>query len=161
MNQGGWRNMRIIILLGVLAFLVAMGIALVAVVMNYQLSWLKLLFVLLSLMWLVGFTGGLSLLVSAMTVYFRDINFIVKNFLPLLFYVTPILYTQEIAPAILQPLFYLNPMAGIIELIRFGLSITSTISLTLVGVNLLISCLIFVLGWYVFAHLKPYFVDKL
>ncbi|MBU0576832.1 ABC transporter permease [Patescibacteria group bacterium] len=150
-----------IILVNLLHFLVAMGIALVAVVMNYQLSWLKLLFVLLSLMWLVGFTGGLSLLVSAMTVYFRDINFIVKNFLPLLFYVTPILYTQEIAPAILQPLFYLNTMAGIIELIRFGLSITSTISLTLVGVNLLISCLIFVLGWYVFAHLKPYFVDKL
>ena len=150
-----------LILVNLLHFFVAMVIALPLVTVNYELSWSKLLFVPLSLLWLVGLTGGLSLLTSAATVYFRDINFVVKNFLPLWFYMTPILYTQDITPALLQPLLYLNPMAGVIELMRFGLSITSTISLDLVGSNLLISCLICILGWYVFQKSKPYFVDKL
>jgi lipopolysaccharide transport system permease protein len=150
-----------LILVNLFHFLVAMGIALPVVAINYHLSFYRFLFVLISMLWLVGFTVGLSLLTSSITVYFRDTNFIVKNSLPLIFYVTPILYNQDIAPAVLQPFLYLNPMAGIIELFRFGLSITPAISLTLVGVNLLISILIFILGWYFFRHLKPYFIDKL
>lgn len=141
--------------------LVAMGIVLPVISITYQISWNRLLFVPLSFLWLIGLTVGLSLLTSALTVFFRDINFIVRNFLPLLFYMTPVLYTQEIAPAMLQPLLYLNPMAGIIELFRFGLSITPSISLIMVVVNLLVSILACCIGWYLFRHLKPYFIDKL
>ena len=150
-----------VILVNLFHFIVAMGIASLVIAINYQLLWYKLLFVLLSLLWLFGLTVGLSLLTSALTVFYRDIRFVVKNSLPIIFYITPILYTQEIAPALFQPLFYLNPMAGIIELIRFGFSITQSISTTLIGVNLLVSCIIFASGWYSFQHLKPFFVDKL
>lgn len=150
-----------LVLVNLFHLLVAMGMALPIVFINYQVTLNRLLFIPLSLLWLIGLTVGLSLLTSALTVFFRDIGFIVKNFIPLLFYMTPVLYTQEIAPTLLQPLLYINPLSGIIELIRFSLSITKTISPALIGVNLLISCLILILGWAVFKRLMPQFVDKL
>ena len=54
-------------------------------------------------------TLGLSLLVSALTVHFRDIRDILGNLLTLWFFATPIIYPMQAAPASFRWALNLNP----------------------------------------------------
>ena len=53
---------------------------------------------------------GLSLLLSALTVHFRDIKDILGNLLTLWFFATPIIYPMQQAPEKYRWLLNLNPM---------------------------------------------------
>jgi lipopolysaccharide transport system permease protein len=53
---------------------------------------------------------GLALLVSALTVHFRDLRDLLANLLTLGFFVTPIIYPLSQAPAWARPLLNLNPL---------------------------------------------------
>ena len=54
-------------------------------------------------------TLGLALLVSSLTVHFRDVRDLLANLLTLWFFATPIIYPLSQAPANVQPLLSLNP----------------------------------------------------
>ncbi|MBW1669087.1 MAG: ABC transporter permease [Deltaproteobacteria bacterium] len=56
------------------------------------------------------FTLGLSLLLSAVTIYFRDIKHLVEVLLMLAFWVTPIIYPLSMVPERFHILMWLNPM---------------------------------------------------
>lgn len=58
---------------------------------------------------------GFALIVSAGTVYFRDLEYIVSVLLMGWIYLTPIMYTFDFLPDVIKPIFRLNPMTGIIE----------------------------------------------
>ncbi len=61
------------------------------------------------------FTLGLSYLVSALNVAFRDLQYIVANILTLWFFVTPVLYSAAAIPVRFQEIVVvLNPMAALI-----------------------------------------------
>ena len=53
--------------------------------------------------------AGLALLVSALTVHFRDIRDLLANLLTLWFFATPIIYPLSQAPERVRRLFNLNP----------------------------------------------------
>jgi lipopolysaccharide transport system permease protein len=54
-------------------------------------------------------TLGLSLILSALTVHFRDIKDILSNLLTFWFFATPIIYPMSQAPPVAQRLLNLNP----------------------------------------------------
>ena len=54
-------------------------------------------------------TAGLALLVSALTVHFRDVRDLLQNLLTLWFFATPIIYPLSLAPPRIEPLLNLNP----------------------------------------------------
>src|SRR4029434_1043391 len=54
-------------------------------------------------------TLGLSLIVSALTVHFRDIKDILANLLMFWFFATPIIYPMSLAPGTAKRLLDLNP----------------------------------------------------
>jgi lipopolysaccharide transport system permease protein len=54
-------------------------------------------------------TAGLALLVSALTVHFRDVRDLLQNLLTLWFFATPIIYPVSLAPPGVQRLLNLNP----------------------------------------------------
>ena len=58
---------------------------------------------------------GISLLVSSLTVYFRDLQHFIGILLQLLFYATPIVYGMDIIPVSFQWILKLNPMSYIID----------------------------------------------
>jgi len=64
---------------------------------------------------LVAFTVGLSLTVSALYVYFRDVKFIVQAALLVWLYLTPVLYPKDLLDG-LAGWVDLNPMTGVVEL---------------------------------------------
>jgi lipopolysaccharide transport system permease protein len=53
--------------------------------------------------------AGLALLVSALTVHFRDVRDLLQNLLTLWFFATPIIYPLTLAPPHVQRLLNLNP----------------------------------------------------
>ena len=60
------------------------------------------------------FTTGLALLLSALTVHFRDIKDLLGNLLTLWFFSTPIIYSMQMAPQDYRWVLNLNPMTHII-----------------------------------------------
>jgi ABC-type polysaccharide/polyol phosphate export permease len=54
---------------------------------------------------------GVALLVSVLAVHFGDVRDLLANLLTLTFFVTPVLYPIDAAPARLRALLWLNPFA--------------------------------------------------
>jgi len=119
----------------------------------------KVLLLPVALFWIMALTSGLSLLLTSLNIRFRDVNFFVQALLPLWFYATPILYKASFLPKTIQPLFYLNPMTGIIEFFHFSLLGQSVTHMEAIGFSVFVSLVIVVLGVGVFKKHSPYFVD--
>ena len=60
-------------------------------------------------------TAGLALPLAALNVHLRDVEQILGNFLILWFFLSPILYPVSTVPEWLKPLYFLNPLAGLIQ----------------------------------------------
>src|SRR5690349_17952472 len=56
------------------------------------------------------FTAGLALLLSSLTVHFRDLRDILSNILTLWFFATPIIYSIKDAPGLGKQVLNWNPM---------------------------------------------------
>lgn len=109
--------------------------------------------------WLFLITTGLSLLFSTLNVKYRDVNFVVQAIMPVWFYATPIVYTLDILPAHLNQYLYINPLTGLIELFHFTLLNQPIQNIHLVGLNFLMSLIIFFIGWLFFQKESPFFDD--
>lgn len=110
------------------------------------------------------FTLGLSFLVSALTVHFRDLRDILSNLLTLWFFATPIIY-PFLTPAIqshkgLVLALSLNPMTHIIEAYHYTFFFGSLPHWKKIPVTLLVSVLVFCLGYLVFDRLRDTFVEE-
>lgn len=80
-------------------------------------TWTWLLFP-VALLVLFALTSGVSMMLSALYVRYRDVAIIWSVLASVLFYGTPILYPIEIVPDKYQSILLLNPLAPIFEQIR-------------------------------------------
>lgn len=70
---------------------------------------------------LFSFTVGVSLILSALNVRFRDVKYVVPFMIQLGLFVTPVIYSMSFVPKRFQTLVALNPLTGIIEGFRMRL----------------------------------------
>ena len=108
---------------------------------------------------IAGHSLGLGLIISALTTKYRDLKFVLDTIIQLLFYVTPVIYPLNFVPGEFSPLFNLNPMAPIIEAIRFGLFGKGVFSLFSLGISLGIMLLTIGIGVVVFNRTERNFMD--
>jgi lipopolysaccharide transport system permease protein len=94
-------------------FLLGLPVLLACLVYYDRLSWWSLLFPLPVLIQLV-FTTGLALLVSALTVHFRDVQSILGHVLHLWFFATPVLYHYGDIHGTLRQVLRMNPMTHVL-----------------------------------------------
>jgi ABC-type polysaccharide/polyol phosphate export permease len=90
----------------------ALGLPILAAFLIYYrtpIAWLDLAWFPLIVLVQLLFTTGLALLVSALTVHFRDVRDLLQNLLTLWFFATPIIYPLERAPERWRRLLELNP----------------------------------------------------
>jgi lipopolysaccharide transport system permease protein len=109
--------------------------------------------------WLTFLTAGISLLLSALNVKYRDVNFFVQAVMPLWFYATPIVYTLSLLPKELHIILYLNPLTGLMELFHATLLNLPYTNLAMIGFDFVLSVVIFIAGWVVFMREAPFFDD--
>ncbi len=96
------------------------------------------------------FTIGISLLLSCLTVFYRDIKYILELVVMIWFYATPIIYPLSMVPEKLQIFFDLNPMVGIISIYRSILLYGKNPTISVLSSTYLISFLMLFLGYYIF-----------
>lgn len=101
---------------------------------------------------------GIGLLTSAMNVFYRDIQSVLVLVIQLWFYASPIIYPVTLVPERYRMLYFLNPMAGILEAYRAIILYQS-----LPGASLLISgieaILLLAFGYWVFKKVEFQFAD--
>lgn len=104
---------------------------------------------------------GLSLALSALNVYFRDVQFIWAVIIQAGFFATPILYPITIFPENVRWIVMLNPMALIITMMRdcilYKIS-PDPLNLLYLAASALITLL---LGYAIFFHLEPKFAEAI
>lgn len=108
-----------------LAVLLRQGVAL-AVVVAVCAAWGSISLIHLPLMvagvlLLVIGAWGMALLLVPVGAYLPDAAQLVSMGCTILFFLTPIVYREGVVPATLQPVFAVNPLVGVLELVRAGL----------------------------------------
>ena len=107
------------------------------------------------------FTAALALVLSALTVHFRDIRDILANVLTLWFFSTPILYWIKEAPGFSKAVLDLNPMTHVVvsyqEILFFRGPIGHWKWLLATGA---MSVLLFLAGFWLFDRLRDSFAES-
>lgn len=96
---------------------------------------------------------------SALNILYRDIRFIIPLVTQLWMYATPIIYPPEMIPMRFKIIYYLNPMAPIIDGYRKAILSGFPPDMAGVGASLIISVTIFILSLFIFKRLEPLFAD--
>lgn len=104
---------------------------------------------------------GLSMALSALNVYFRDVQFIWRVIVQIGFFATPILYPITIFPENIRWIVMLNPMAQIITMMRdcilYGIP-PEPLNLTCVALSALV---VLLFGYFIFNQMEPKFAEAI
>jgi lipopolysaccharide transport system permease protein len=123
-----------------------------------------------SLLWLIGIpllliiqfiiTFGFSIAISAINLFFRDIERIVFIFTTLVFYITPIIYSEDMVPSQYRKWILLNPLTVIMVSWR-NLFMNGKLDFKDIATAFLYSSIFAAVGYYVFRRLKWRFAEVL
>lgn len=105
---------------------------------------------------------GIILIGSALTVFYRDVRFVVPLGLQLWMYATPIIYpitlVEENLPQY-RTLYALNPMVGIVESYRAVILEGVPPNFTDLGIAAAVSVVLFIVAYIIFKRLEVLFND--
>lgn len=119
--------------------------------------WVFALPVLLLQMALLGL--GIGILISSMTVKYRDLRFALGMITQLWMYATPIVYPLSLVPDWLKSWYLLNPMVSIIECFRYAFLGTGTVAWSYIGVSWGITLVLLAVGTLLFSRVEKTFMD--
>jgi len=121
-------------------------------------------------LWLIGIpvlliiqfiiTLGFSIAISAINLFFRDIERIVFIFTSLMFYVTPIIYSEEMVPSEYRSLILLNPLSILMVSWR-KLFMHGIFDFKDAALALLYSLIVLAIGYLIFRRLRWRFAEVL
>lgn len=109
---------------------------------------------------LLVFTAGAGLMLSALTVFYRDVRHFVQVGVTLLFWLTPIVYPFEMVPAAARPWFLLNPLVLFVEAFHDVLFWNRAPGPEVLGGITLWAGVALVAGWTLFARLELRFAEE-
>lgn len=117
----------------------------------------------LPLIMLIEFIMGIggALLFSALTVYFRDLEYILNIVTMAWMYMTPILYSIDRIPEKIGKWLYLNPMTSVIIAYRDILYYQNAPNMKTLVYAVMWGLIVLILGWVVFKKLQRNFVEEL
>jgi len=113
----------------------------------------------LFLLLLAMFTIGVTLLTSALNVFYRDVNPVVQIGLQLWLYLTPVAYPLSAVPKGYRLLFMLNPLTGVIEGLRAVLLFGREPEWDVVAVSAALIVSLLVMSVWLFKRTDKYFAD--
>lgn len=104
---------------------------------------------------------GLGIFISSLTVRYRDLQFLIPFGMQLWFYATPIVYPISIVPPKIHYIFYLNPMASIVEFFRFTFTGTGTFNIVAITISMISAMFFFFIGLILFNRVQRTFLDNI
>lgn len=113
----------------------------------------------LFLLLLLLFTIGVTLLTSALNVFYRDVNPVVQIGLQLWLYLTPVAYPLDVVSPRYRAFFLANPLTGVIEGLRSVVLFDREPEWAVVGVSAALIVVLLVASLIVFKKTDKYFAD--
>lgn len=104
---------------------------------------------------------GITMILSGLTVYFRDLEYIFSIVSMAWMYLTPVMYSVDMVPPEYEHLFYLNPMTPIIIAYRDVLYYQQIPQLRTLISGFSVGVIIFAIGWFLFSRMKRNFAEEL
>lgn len=104
---------------------------------------------------------SITMITSAVTVYIRDLEYILGILAMALQFLTPVMYPMEQVPERFRTILMLNPMAPIIVAYRDILYYKQVPHIKTLLMAFLLGGMMFIVGWNVFGKLKRHFVEEL
>lgn len=104
------------------------------------------------------FVSGVSLVISSLNLFFRDLERLVVVFVNLLFYMTPIIYSDQMVPQKYKFILWLNPMSYFVVLYR-GVFIFNKTYYDRLLVITVYSLVVFIIGYKIYRKLQWRFAE--
>lgn len=117
-----------------------------------------ILFAPIAILYTFIFSLGIGLLLSAVTVFFRDVMYLYTILITIVTYLTPIFYPVDIIPDKYSFLISINPLYHLVSFFRTAVIYGGVPSLWQHAVCLLFSIVALVLGTYVFSKKQDEFI---
>ncbi len=111
----------------------------------------------------LGILGtGIGIMISSLTVKYRDLQVLVGFGVQLWMYLSPVVYSvSAIENATLKTLIMLNPVTPVIEFMRIGWLGVGTVSWLYLGISFAVTVLIAFFGLVIFNKTEKNFMDKI
>lgn len=103
---------------------------------------------------------GIAFILSAVTVYFRDLEHFVQIILQVMFYATPIVYGKDAIPEAFKFIINLNPMAHIINAYRAIFYDQTIPDMKILAILFVLSVLFCIIGYWIFRKLQKGFAEE-
>ncbi len=104
---------------------------------------------------------GMTLLISSITVYLRDVEYFMSIIVMAWQFLTPVMYGIDMVPEKLLPFFKLNPMSSVIVAYRDILYYKQAPQLSTLLTAIIFAIVVLVVGFKVFERLKKHFAEEL
>lgn len=104
---------------------------------------------------------GITLILSGLDIYFRDLEYLMGIITMAWQFLTPIMYGIDQVPEEYRPIFYLNPMTPVIGAYRDILYFKKPPELQTLGSAVAAGVLLCALGFFVFGRLKRRFAEAM
>jgi len=106
---------------------------------------------------------GFGMIISSLTVKYRDLNFVITFGISLYMYITPIVYPTSLVlekiDSKYHTLVYLNPLTSLFDFFRYAFTGTGVIDLNGLIYSIVFSMMIFFVGLIVFNKAEKSFID--
>lgn len=140
-----------------LSLLVVLGVEFIMRIKINPAAWLYLPLVMLIEYFLAL---GMIFITSAVTVYFRDMEFILSIVIMAWQFLSPVMYPSDFVPEALLPIWRLNPMTPIIEAYREIIYYQQIPQLRNLGFSLMTSLIYLFIGGIIFEKMQKNFAEE-
>jgi len=142
-------------------FGVAMGMMAVLMVVYQVVPGWGLLLLPLWMGILTALGMGIGLWLAALTVQYRDVAYVLPVAMQMLMYASPIAYASSAVPERYQTLFFLNPLAGLLDAFRWSLLGVGAPRWDSLAVSAIVSVAALIFGAFAFKKMERKFADTI
>jgi lipopolysaccharide transport system permease protein len=114
----------------------------------------------LQLIMMAGFSLGIGLIISAMTIKYRDFTYLVSFGVTLFMYATPIIYPLDSLSHKYKAIAMINPLSSIVESFRYGWLGSGFFSWGALSYSFLVMFIILSIGVVIFNKVEKSFMDS-
>lgn len=135
-------------------------IVLVGLMLYYRVApgWEILMWPLL-IVHLVILSTGVSMILAALNVKYRDVKYTLPFLVQLWLFVTPVIYPTSIIPERFRLLLALNPLSGVIDAFRASLILVKPVDWQMLGISWVVTLAVFAMGAAYFRKTERSFAD--
>ena len=102
---------------------------------------------------------GIGLFAAAFTVSYRDVQYVVPVFTQMLLYASPVAYAVSAVPERFRPYYFLNPLSGLFEGLRWSLLGTGSPRWEHAAFSAACAVVVFAAGAFAFKRMERRFAD--